>query len=659
MTNNMNYIIASAGTGKTESIVNRIEKLVINEKIDISNIALITFTNKATKEMRERLRQKLYEKWEEGVEIRDQLDKINMVRISTIHSFCDDIIREYGLKIGISPNYKINSFNYETNIIVDSVIEENYDIEICSKIPTYIIKDILKSFYKETKDKGVVFELEQNKEITFWDKFRKYFYKLYTQLCERVEKEKRNKNVLTNNDLLYYAAKLVEDNAVLTNIAENLQFMFVDECQDINLDQMHIFETLMKCVSLTIVGDEKQSIYAFRGSDKRAFKSLIEKMNQNNAVKTLSDTNFRSNDQLIQVFNKIFNSKFRYQRTKLNFENIPLKCNGKRAGVDEVFEIIYHEPITDIVKNLAVKLENQEIACYNKITILCRTNKEVNQVVNELKSNGVDAEIYSSKSIYKSKSIVDLCKVLKYLITDNEIDGRELFYTDYYLASIKYFNETYLQEILDGLKFEIRNESISYILNRLTETTKIIDYYDSLGKEQYIANLNRLKEVFRELLSEGLSNIQIVDYLNTMIDTQQMEQEPETVTKAPVIVSTIHTYKGLSADIIILYNADRNLYRASSPLYEYDVPTKTICFNKNAMVLSNYSIPEDKHFEDIRYKQLIENLEEELRLLYVACTRAKEKLILATNSNESRIAYIIRNNPDYVSYYRWVIESNL
>ena len=134
-----------------------------------------------------------------------------------------------------------------------------------------------------------------------------------------------------------------------------------------------------------------------------------------------------------------------------------------------------------------------------------------------------------------------------------------------------------------------------------------------------------------------------------MIDTQQMEQEPETVTKAPVIVSTIHTYKGLSADIIILYNADRNLYRASSPLYEYDVPTKTICFNKNAMVLSNYSIPEDKHFEDIRYKQLIENLEEELRLLYVACTRAKEKLILATNSNESRIAYIIRNNPDYVS----------
>ena len=122
------YIVASAGTGKTEALATQIENLIINDKADISQIALITFTNRATKEMRERLRDKLYEKWENGCDIRDQLDKINMAKISTIHIFCDEIIREYGLLMGISPNYKITSFSYETNAIIDDVIEENYNI---------------------------------------------------------------------------------------------------------------------------------------------------------------------------------------------------------------------------------------------------------------------------------------------------------------------------------------------------------------------------------------------------------------------------------------------------------------------------------------------------------------------------------------------------
>ncbi len=659
MTKRMNYIIASAGTGKTESIIRKIEQLIIKEKIDISEIALITFTNKATKEMRDRLRQKLYEQWEEGLPIRDQLDKLNMTKISTIHAFCDDIIREHGLTIGISPNYRINSFGYELNAIIDKIVEKNYNSEICSKIPTYIIKDVLRGFYKETKDKGIRFILNQKDQKDFWDDFRQYFYDLYAQLDNEMEKAKREKNVLTNNDLLYYAAQLVQNKNIASQIAEEIKYLFVDECQDINKDQMRLFETLMNYMSLIIVGDEKQSIYAFRGSDKQAFRQLIEKMKNHKAEKTIADVNFRSNDELIAIFNKIFNSKFRYQKNKLNFENIPLKSNGKKAKNKGVFEICYNKSIAEIIKMVTQNLECQKMPCYNKITVLCRTNKEVNQVVTELKIRGLDAEIYSSKSLYKSRAIIDLYKVLKYLITNSEIEFRELFYTDYYLSSIKYFNDSYLKEILDGLKFEIKKESINYVLNRLIEMSRITDFYTSLGKEQYIANINRTRDIFRDLSSQGLSNIQIVDYLNTMIETQQMEQEPEIVTKAPIIVSTIHTFKGLSSDIVILHNADRNLYRASNQLYEFDEQVNMICFNKNAMVLSNYTIKEDKYFETIRYRQIINNLEEELRLLYVACTRAREKLILSNKYDEDKIKYFIKENPNYVSYIRWVLESKV
>lgn len=654
-----NYIIASAGTGKTESLVRAIEKLIIDENVDISEIALITFTNKSTKEMRERLRQKLYEKWEEGLPVRDQLDKLYMSKISTIHTFCDDIIREYGLRIGISPNYKINQFGHELNVIIDEIVEKNYNIDVCGKIPTYIIKDILKNFYKETKDKGLKVAQKQEEAKDFWDEVRKYIFELYAQLDAEIEKRKREKNILTNNDLLLYAAKLVEDKNVATQIAAEIKYIFVDECQDINKDQLRLLEVLMDYVSLIIVGDEKQSIYAFRGSDKLAFRKLISKMQESKAEKTITDVNYRSNEELVKIFNKIFNSKFRYQKIKLDFENISLKSEGKKPKFNEVFNIVYNDSITEIIKKLSHKLDNQQNGYYNKIAILCRTNNEVNNVVSDLKLNGIDAEIYSSKSIYKSKAIIDLYKVLKYLLTNSDIELRELFYTDYYLSCIKFFSEDYLLEILEGFKYEIKKETINYVLNRVIEMTRIIEYYACLGKEQYIANVNRIKEVFRDLSNQGLSNIQIIDYLNTMIETQQMEPEPEIISKATITVSTIHTFKGLSSDIIVLYNADKNLYKDSNLLYEFDENSNLIYFNKNAMVLNNYSIKEDKNFENIRCKQIISDLEEEIRLFYVACTRAKEQLIIANKNTEGKIKYLINQNPNYVSYIRWILESKL
>ena len=144
-----------------------------------------------------------------------------------------------------------------------------------------------------------------------------------------------------------------------------------------------------------------------------------------------------------------------------------------------------------------------------------------------------------------------------------------------------------------------------------------------------------------------------------MIDTQYMEQEPEIVTDTKIIVSTIHSYKGLSGETIILYNADRNLNRINEPTYIYDESSKQICFNKDEMTLNNYAIKEDNNFKELVAQRICENLEEELRLFYVGCTRAKEKLIIACENKQSKIKYIIENNPSYVSYIRWIIESKV
>ena len=129
--------------------------------------------------------------------------------------------------------------------------------------------------------------------------------------------------------------------------------------------------------------------------------------------------------------------------------------------------------------------------------------------------------------------------------------------------------------------------------------------------------------------------------------------------KTTFTISTIHTYKGLAADIVILHNADRNLFRNSNSLYEYDEDENSLAFNKNALVLSNYTVKEDEKFDNYQRKKFISYLEEEIRLLYVACTRARNKLIISNSNAESKIKYIIENNPNYVSYFRWILESKV
>lgn len=660
MNRKMEYIIASAGTGKTETLLNKIESLIVNKHIDISKIVMITFTNKATNEIKTRLKERLIKHWKHGYDVKSQIDKINMAKISTIHSFCDDIVREFGLLLDISPNYKITGFNQELNEVIDLTMEKHYDEKFCTKIPTYIIKDMLKKFYNEMDNKGIVFSNNKNIKIkNFWDEFRNYFYMLYDALIIELTRLKKEKNILTNNDLLHYAAKLTENNSVLIHLASKFDAILVDEGQDINIDQKNLLLNLKQMIPLIIVGDEKQSIYAFRGSNMDAFRDLIYEMEQDNAIKSINNINYRSSAELINILNKLFNSNFYFQGIKLNFKNIDFKPYSENINKIANFKILYEESLVEITKKLAQSIAIEDKNSDNKIAILCRSNNEVNSVANTLKDNGIGVTIYSLKSIYKSKAVIDLYKVLRYIVTLDEVDFNEIFYTDYYLSAIKFLDEQRFAEILKGLSFEIKNETISYVLNRLIDLTQINSYYKSLRKDQYIANINRIKEIVRDLLNQGLSTIEILDYFNIMIDTQQMEQEPEVNTNDKIIVSTIHAFKGLTADSVIIYHADRNLYRDDNILYEFDETENKLCFNKDAMSLSNKSLPEDKEFVKLRNRHIIKNLEEELRLMYVACTRARLNLIIFNKHKRRTIDFIIERNRNYVSYTRWILESKL
>ena len=179
------YVLASAGTGKTELIARKVENLVIDEGVDIDKIALITFTNKATSETLSRIKSKIYSAWENGnTSIRNQIDKLRLAKISTIHIFCDNIVREFSYEIGLCPNYRISNLTLEKDRLANEIIKENFDEQIFETIPMYRVVRLLKDIEEKSNDKGLLVNLEKVREQNIWDRLRNYFYSLF-QYCWR------------------------------------------------------------------------------------------------------------------------------------------------------------------------------------------------------------------------------------------------------------------------------------------------------------------------------------------------------------------------------------------------------------------------------------------------------------------------------------------
>ena len=142
------YLRAGAGTGKTEVLVQKILHILRTDRsVSLSNFAIITFTNKATEEMQGRISDALFREWlDKGSNSNSDslnVDTVNMVDISTIHSFCERLIHRFGLQINVAPNFKVKSFRKETSAIVSSVVNEYCDNPLLADIPAYSMESWL------------------------------------------------------------------------------------------------------------------------------------------------------------------------------------------------------------------------------------------------------------------------------------------------------------------------------------------------------------------------------------------------------------------------------------------------------------------------------------------------------------------------------------
>lgn len=671
------YLRAGAGTGKTEVLVQKILHILKNEpNVSLMNFAIITFTNKATEEMQNRISSALFREWisKNSNECADSvnLETVNMVDICTIHAFCERLIRRFGLQINIAPTFKVKSYKKETANIISKIVNEYCGNPLLSDIPSYVIERLVAVFLVNNSNRGIQIDEKLTKilsqptpENQYWNAFKSMFLEIYNRIECEVEASKRKNNVITPNGLVRCAANLLQIPSIINRVVKKYQYVFIDEFQDTNKDQFTLVDSLIKHgVKVFLVGDDKQSIYAFRGADvqnSQEMHSLINKVNKKSSEKYLSE-NFRSTKEIIAVINSIFSHPFTFNGDKLTFPVEPLEVPSCEISEPNTTPILfeYEKPVKDIIQNiLSTTTIKGKPAQYGDIAILCRRNFDLDKIASELKEAGVPICVVGGKGFYKTKEIIDTYKLLNAIVYNNETALNEVRFTDY-SKSVKGTN---INQIIMEMQDIIRLETVDASLSELYERTGIIKYYRQNHNYQAVSNLLKLNELARTIMDrDNMQPLQFIEYLYIMISTNQEEDEadiPEAERNTGVIsLYSIHKAKGLSFPIVVIPCCDNKLNRPiTKPKIILDLKSERPTLAFNAEIISN-SLTPDKEYLRMLKNNVKEQLEEEIRVFYVACTRAESQIIIANTKSKEQVMQTLRYR-NYASVSKWLIESKV
>ena len=592
-------ILAGAGSGKTRTITYRIAHMVKEVGISPYKILAVTFTNKAAKEMKERVEDLVGE-------------EAKRVMISTFHSFGLRLLRVYGDRLGYNSNFTI------------------YDTDDQKRVVKNIMKDLVIKD-KSLKESLVVSIISKLKEDEIspdeYENTEKYNEngKIIAEIYRRYNSVLKSNNAMDFSDILVNTNRILEISDVLNKVQDKFQYIMVDEYQDTNNIQYKIVNKIAKKYgNICVVGDENQSIYGFRGANIQNILNFEKDYPDATVVKL--EENYRSTSVILDAANAVIknNSSARDKKlwTKKSVgEKITLEsCSDGREEASYV--------VGEIIRGKAKGNK------YRDFTILYRTNAQSRMFEEKLLRENIPYKIFGGTQFYQRAEIKD---VVAYLSVINNLEDN-LNLTRILNVPKRKIGDKTLEKISDFAKenglslFKTlgRVEEISglsanlkiTILNfykmmmefiELSEGAGVSELFDTIVKEinynDYLIanyedyetrkeNIEELKNSIVELekVVENLTLREYLENISLISATDNLEEE-----KDYVKLMTIHNSKGLEFPIVFVVGMEEGLFPGSRA--EFD---------------SN-------------------ELEEERRLCYVAITRAEEKLYM-TYAN-SRIMY--------------------
>ena len=664
-----NIIVTSgAGTGKTTTMINRLIYLrSVMSDFTFDQAALITFTNKASIEMKERLLEVLdkYFRVTNDIKYLDYMEEAAKSSISTIHKFAKKILNKSGRHIGINKDINVRSFKYNRQEAVNNALNKIYkeESELFSLIKYYPIYEVERVILKmwEILDNYSIDLLSNKVRVDFnfeEDKFTELISKTLKYAQEILDCDKENE--LEISDLMKKLA--YED--IFKGIDTTYKVIMIDEFQDSDNTQIEFISELEKKTGarILVVGDEKQSIYRFRGAEYTAFDKLKKLLsNSKREVKEYEMTrNYRTNYNILNEINRIFievDKKlecFNYKEKDYIYSNKD-KDNPKEITCLNVSDNLKRkEFFDDLLEN---KKEDESIA------VLFRSNSDIKEFKEFCDRNNILCMVDSTGGFYRHEAVRDFYIMIKSIIDEknsrtmysfintpyifgdidkniilngNSKDKNEFLYYILEKNNWNYFRESsnfknsiiLIDEIIEKLK-PVKN----YYVKVLLEAKKNQHNYVNIAKMkalEYKLNLEHLVFILKKEFSENITSIeQIEQFLKVKISTDNLVdvRKPKDYENDYIQCSTVHKAKGLEYDYVVLDKLTNHFLSNSRKVNLILKPDGDKLLIGYKIRLGEDEFKNKIYSDNLKYEKK-EIKGEEARLLYVALTRCKKGLYL-------------------------------
>ena len=577
-------VLAGAGSGKTKVLTTKVAYLILEKNISPHHILAITFTNKAAKEMKDRI-----------------LDMVGMIgyqiQISTFHSFGLTILKKHYDKLGLSKNFTILDSD-DTNILIKNILKD------CNYEENY---KAIKSIISNNKNALI--------DANAFEKFVSNDYdEMVLDVYQRYEARLKKNNSVDFDDLLMLPIVLFKKYPdILKEYQEQYRYILIDEYQDTNEAQYLLAKMISsKYKNICVVGDDSQSIYSWRGSN---YKNILNfEKDYPNCQTVYLEQNYRSTKTIISASNELIKNNIHRKDKNLwtnNEQGVKIEYHIALNEKDEAYYVV--NEINKLINN-GVKLSD--------IAILYRTNAQSQNFEKELILSNIPYKVVGSVYFYNRKEIKDLLAYLKLIYNkDDDVSLTRIINVprrkigkmtiDKLKEKANQLNISLYDAIDSGKELEFKNliedlrkqkdemtltNFIDLVLDK-TGLIKELENENTIEAETRIENLNEFKTIAIQF-EENYGIISLEDFLN---EISLVADVTEYKNNDGITLMTVHSAKGLEFDNVFIVGLEESI------------------------------------FPHINSLDSSEQLEEERRLCYVAITRAKKRLWLV--NAETRIIY--------------------
>ena len=596
-------VLAGAGSGKTKLLTSRIAYLIQNG-VKPRNILAVTFTNKAAKEMKERLGNILGE------------NVVKYMWVGTFHGICGRILREnienYSFQSGkkLDKNFSIYDENDSNAVIKQAIKKLNLDDKVYQP---KLVKSVISNAKNKMQD-----------AYTFATFARDFKSQKIASIYEEYENALNNNNAIDFDDMLLLTVKLLEQcKEVCQLYYDRFQHILVDEFQDTNMAQYKLINMLYTNLeseipderSLCVVGDVDQSIYSWRGADYTIILNFQKDFKKTKLIKL--EQNYRSTANILNVANAIIEN---------NTERVD-KVLYSQKGDGELIDYYEAQDEADEANFIASRIKQDSGGDYNRYAILYRTNSQSRALEEACMAAGIPYRIYGGLKFYDRKEIKDIIAYLKLIYNPDDsqsfrriVNVPKRAIGDTTVKALSDFADSKDVSLFEAIKeieeselsprvqsklkdfaeliLKFKNAASSYSLQEFV--TLVIEKSGYLAElqsqntpesEADIENLQELVNVAGEFVPEESDNAlgEFLQQVALVSDLDGMDDISNNVT-----LMTLHSAKGLEFPIVFLAGCDEGVFPHQR----------------------TFNIPSE--------------MEEERRLMYVGVTRAEEKLYLSS-----------------------------